>query len=726
MRSRHLLIVQLWIFTSFFFAELAHSAPPQSEFDTYIAPLLATHCLECHSSTHAEGGLDLSTKKAATEGGDSGVVFDASDWQSGLLWQFVESDEMPKDRPALSREEKEQLKRWLESGGGWTSPRIDPMAYSSERRAGYDWWSLQPVSNPQLPSVKTGSWPKNEIDFFVLSKLEEHRLQPAPAADRRTLIRRLTFDLIGLPPRPEDVESFLRDKDDDAYERLVDRLLDSPNYGERWARHWLDVVRFGETQGYERNRIRENAWQYRDWVIRAFNQDLPYDKFVRMQIAGDVLDPDSFDALMATGYHVCGTWDQVGHKEGSQEMRKAARWDHIEDLVGTMGQAFLGLTTNCARCHDHKYDPISQQEYYQLAATLGGVTQQEKERGDIKNHADNSFNGTAHVIIPQQPPVYHVLLRGDYRKEGDVVQPRGLAALSSGGLEADFHLAADSPEAQRRVALANWLSDTTNPLTARVIVNRFWHYHFGRGIVDTPSDFGFSGGRPSHPEMLDWLANDFMRNGWKMKDLHRKMVLSATYRQASNVINPEARELDSENRWLWRANLRRLEGEAIRDASLFVSGQLNLKMCGPSFYDMKVKAGNNAEFTDSDDTFTEATNRRTIYRLWARSGNNPLLSAFDCPDPSVMTPIRTRTITPLQSMLLMNNSRMEKCGAHVAKRVQETTKDVDQQLVKVWDLLFCRTPSEAELKMARKFTDVYGLEQLCLVLLNSNEFIYVN
>ena len=362
--------------------------------------------------------------------------------------------------------------------------------------------------------ARRAAGPRNDIDRFVLARLEARGLHPAPEADRRTLIRRLSFDLIGLPPEPGDVERFVADTAADAYERLVDRLLASPHYGERWGRHWLDVVRFGESEGFERNHVRDNAWRYRDWVVQAFNRDLPYDEFVRQQIAGDVLHPNDLGALIATGYHVCGTWDEVAHYEGSAEMQKATRFDELEDLVGTLGQTFLGLTINCARCHDHKFDPISQKEYYQVAALLGGVNQEKEERSKIALAAtagQPGFSGVAHVIVPRQPPPYAVLERGDYRKPGEVVSPAGLKALS--GLSADFGLAPDAPEARRREALARWLTDPRNPLTARVFVNRLWYHHFGQGLVETPSDFGFNGGRPSHPELLDYLASRFMEGG---------------------------------------------------------------------------------------------------------------------------------------------------------------------------------------------------------------------
>ena len=700
-------------------------------FDAEVAPILARHCLECHGRSLQKGKLALATESAALAGGASGPAIEPGKPDDSLLWMYVESDEMPRDRPPLSDAEKRRLRRWIAEGATWGTPEIDPFLVTTDRRAGYDWWSLQPLRRPEPPAVRDEGWVRNEIDRFILARLESHDLRPAPEADRRTLIRRLSFDLTGLPPEPEEVERFVADTDDRAYEKLVDRMLASPRYGERWARHWLDVVRFGESQGFERNHVRENAWRYRDWVIQAFNDDLPYDEFIRQQIAGDVLHPDDLDALIATGYHVCGTWDQVAHLEGSAEMQKATRYDELEDLVATLGQSFLGLTINCARCHDHKFDPISQKEYYQFAALLGGVTQEKEERSKIAlapTPGQPDFAGVAHVIIPRQPPVMALLERGDYRQPREVVSPAGLKALS--GLPGDFDLPPDAPEARRREALARWLSDPRNPLTSRVFVNRLWYHHFGQGIVETPSDFGFNGGRPSHPELLDYLASRVVEGGWKVKDLHRLIVTSAAYRQESRAHNDRAESLDSDNHLLWHANRRRLEGEAVRDAALAVAGALNPKVGGPSFVDVKLNkkgANTNHEFTDPTGEFSEAVNRRTIYRLWARSGNHPLLEALDCPDPSVMSPRRTRTITPIQALSLSNNVFMEKCAGRFADRLRrEVGDDVSRQIDRAWRLAFARLPSDRERQAAREFVARQGLEQLVLVLFNTNEFLFVN
>jgi hypothetical protein len=991
-------------------AEKNVGSSPGESFDRHVAPLLARRCLDCHNASANKGGLDLSHAAAARAGGDSGTAIEPGKPDASLLWERIAADEMPPKEP-LAAEEKALLREWIADGASWGSDPIDPFRFTTDKRAGYNWWSLQPVARPRPAQVRNVDWPRNPIDRFVLAKLEAAGLAPAHQANPRTLIRRLYFDLIGLPPTPEEVEKWTQrltfPASDEAYRELVDELLDSPHYGERWARHWLDVIRFGESQGFERNRIRENAWRYRDWVIQAFNRDLPFDEFVRRQVAGDVLYPDDLGAVLATGYLVCGTWDQVGHNEGSAEMQKGVRQDELEDIVGAVGQSFLGLTINCARCHDHKFDPISQREYYQMAALLGGVTQQEKERqgisarrssdayrdwansreaqrrelaalekslrekfgktgggnpidglqvlyvpadadgktlpdrsgvgqplnlsaggkpqfsssaptkkliaavkasreltveawltpakarqsgparivtlsqdtgqrnftlgqdggrfdfrlrttktdqnglpslaspdgkaaprkthvvftfdragearcyvdgkqtanrrvgGDFSNWNDKfrlalgdeltggrrwegelhfvaiyskalspeqiarnfrsqsrdvrsgeplevllakapdaqrsryaslrgelerlertrpaaPFDGVAHVVIPKQPPVYHVLARGDYRNPQQVVSPAGLQALSRGGLPADFDLRPDAPEAKRRIALADWLADPRNPLTPRVLVNRLWHYHFGRGIVETPSDFGFSGGRPSHPELLDWLAARFVAGGWKIKNMQRLIVTSAAYRQASNVSNAPAEKIDADNSLLWRANARRLDGEATRDAMLAVSGALNGKLGGPSYRDVAVKLGTNHEFTDPTGEFNDDVNRRTVYRLWARSGNNPLLESLDCPDPSVMLPRRSQTITPVQSLSLLNNRFVEQCAARLAQRTQrEAGGGAEQQIERLYRLTFGRRPKKPELELAHEFAKKRGLEQLCVVLLNTNEFLFV-
>ncbi|MCX7422489.1 MAG: DUF1549 domain-containing protein, partial [Planctomycetia bacterium] len=347
----------------------AADAPPVS-FDRDVAPLLARRCLDCHSGTDKKGGLDLSRLEAVTKGGESGAVIVSSKAAESLLWQRVRDGEMPPKKP-LPKEEVELLKRWIDAGAKWGTSPIDPFASSTGSRAGYDWWSLLPVVRSEVPDLKRQS--QHPIDRFIGKKLAEEGLTPSEMADRRTLIRRLSFDLIGLPPSPEQVAAFEKDNSPDAYNKLVDQSLDSPHFGERWARHWLDIVRYGESHGFERDKIRNNSWRYRDWLVKAFNRDLPYDEFVRLQLAGDVLHPEDPNAIIATGFLVAGAYDDVGQAQQSAAMRAVVRQDEMEDYVATVGETFLGLTVHCARCHDHKFDPISSRDYYRVAAALAGV-----------------------------------------------------------------------------------------------------------------------------------------------------------------------------------------------------------------------------------------------------------------------------------------------------------------------------------------------------------------
>jgi Protein of unknown function (DUF1553)/Protein of unknown function (DUF1549) len=648
---------------------------------------------------------------------------------------------------------------------------VNAMSAGDELRAGPDWWSLQPVRQVKVPPVGAGQTPINPIDHFIFDRLHKEGLAPSPEADRRILIRRLYFDLVGLPPEPHQVEAFVADSSDGAYERLVDRLLDSPQYGERWARHWLDIVRYGESQGFERNKFRPSAWKYRDFVVEAFNSDMPYDQFVRWQIAGDVLAPDDPLAVIASGFLALGPYDLTAYNNGTPDMRKFAREEELEGIVATVGQAFLGLTVNCARCHDHKFDPVTQREYYQFSAALGG-TYQGAERESVIDAGRQTVEkriealrheaalvaseerladalskpsltaqryrlqsvirlleaGPVHTTRPKQPGAWHIMSRGDYRKPGEVVAPGGVAAVA--GVSPDWQVSNDAPEAERRKALAGWITDPRNPLTARVIVNRLWGYHFGAGLVRTPSDFGFQGGTPSHPELLDWLAGQFVHpdNGpaWSLKRIQRLIVTSAVYRQSSRN-SPQATQVDADNRLLWRQTPRRLEAEAFRDAVLTVSGEIDVRMGGPGFRDFKhTSAGDNETYAVFDVVGGDF-NRRSLYRTCVRSGSSPLLDVLDCPDPSVTTPKRTVTSTPLQALSLLNNRFMEHCADRFAERLErESPGDMAGQVRRAYDLCFARRATEAEVAFGENFAAKHGLGQLCLVLLNTNEFSCVD
>jgi len=829
------------------FALSATAAPPaakRTQFDRDIAPLLAKRCLDCHSGTEPKGGLDLSQQKTAIKGGDSGKALVRGNAAKSLLWRRIRDNEMPPKKP-LPKAERELLQRWIDAGATWGTGRIDPFRFTTDSRAGYDWWTLQPVKCPPVPSVDSSfrthdPTPRNPVDAFILRKLKQLKLSPSPPADRLTLIRRLKYDLLGLPPTPDEIDAFLNDRSPNAYEKLVDRYLASPQYGERWARHWLDVARFGESQGFERDKLRGNSWRYRDWVVAAFNRDMPYDEFARLQIAGDVLRPGKPQAVVATGFLVAGPWDEVGQSQQSAAMKAVVRQDELEDYVSTVGQAFLGLTIHCARCHDHKFDPIRQEEYYRLTAALGGVRHGERNIGNLptRREADvrkaalqtrleslqkrlaavdsipvtaprpvgrvSNPSGTAsqnqrntdgletrptadrrrdalrfeiaqlqsqlvrwgemkaYAVAPKAPGKAYLLNRGNPADKVRVVKPGGVASLS--GVKAEFGLAADADDADRRAKLAAWIADRNNPLFARVIVNRLWHYHFGRGLVDTPSDFGFNGGRPSHPELLDWLAAELIgtrdsvgrifnpsdrgprrvqdsdglkirpteqRTAWSLKHIQRLIVTSATYRQSSRIPNPQStipnpQSVDAGNRFLWRMSPRRLEAEVVRDAMLQMSGRLNTGIGGPGFYDFTTFTSN-SQFYKMRDPAGYTFHRRSLYRTWVRSGRNRFLDVFDCPDPSTKTPKRAVTMTPVQSLALLNNSFVLRMSDRFAERIRrEVGNDVTKQVRRCWRIAYGRLPDETELRRTVPFAKEHGLPALCRVVFNSNEFLFAD
>ena len=494
-------------------------------------------------------------------------------------------------------------------------------------QADEDWWSLQALARPTLPEVHDKRWARSPIDAFVLAKLEANGLKPSEPPDRRTLIRRVTYDLHGLPPTPDEIDAFVGDTSTDAYEKLIDRLLASPRYGERWGRHWLDLVHYGDTHGYDKDKRRDHAWPYRDYVIKAFNEDKPYSRFIKEQLAGDLLYPDDAGGMVATGFIVAGPWDFVGQvelREGTVDKEKTRLLDR-DDMVSNTFSTFLSLTVHCARCHDHKFDPIPQKDYYRLQAVFAGIERGDrsyippekraekaeleekrkvllqgrqtlKEKGDKKSDeaqpkavADNDAALlaidkklqalpmiTAYAALPIAARPIYVLKRGDVEQRGDKVTARGLSCVK--GLDPNFK---DSDnEGSRRVALADWIAHRENPLTWRSVVNRIWQQHFGRALVDSPSDFGRNGSQPTHPELLDWLAVEFRDNGGSFKKLHRTILLSTTYRQAS-AYDPAFARIDADNRYLWRQNRVRLDAESVRDSLLAIVGssRVDLQAC---------------------------------------------------------------------------------------------------------------------------------------------------
>jgi mono/diheme cytochrome c family protein len=680
-----------------------------------VRPILS-RCLECHAGEDPTGGLDLTTRSAAIRGGESGPAIRPGDSAGSLVYRKVATGKMP-PKQRLRPEEVALVRRWIEAGAEWDTGLATPA--ESAGPAGL--WALRPLVRPGPPRVQAASHVLNPIDAFVLARLERAGLDPAPPADRVTLIRRATFDLLGLPPSPDEIDAFLADDSPAAYETLIDRLLASPHYGERWGRHWLDVARFCESNGFEHDRIRDHSWPYRDYVIGCLNADRPYEQFVREQIAGDVLEPATREGIIATGFLVGGPWDEANQIQKSVTMRQRAREEELEDMVAAVGQVFLGLTVNCARCHDHKFDPIRQRDYYRIKASLEGVLHGNRPLLSGRG-TDPKKSPTVYAACPQPPPPTFVLARGDVEKKGDRVSAGGLSAVRSPSPE--FGLAVDAPESIRRRKLAEWIADPVNPLLARVMVNRVWHYHFGTGLVATPNDLGRNGDPPSHPELLDWLASDFLAHGTRLKALHRRIMLSNTYRQSSKF-DAKGAAIDADARLLWRYPARRLEAEAIRDAMLQAAGRLNTQMAGPSYRPFTVTVFN-SNFYNLSDFAGPAYDRRTVYRININSAKDPLLETLDCPDPSIKTPRRAVTTTPLQALGLMNDPFVLRMARALADRVRsEAAGEAATQVDRMYRLALSRRPIGDERARAVDLVHEAGLESLAWTLFNSSEFLYL-
>ena len=978
-------------------AAIAAEPMAAEHFKTKVAPIFERRCLSCHNAADKKGGLSLETAETAKKGGENGDALAAGDPGSSYLLDLITPKngqaQMPQKADALKPDEIAAITTWIKQGAVWPAE----MKLAEAKVLNTDWWSLKPLVRPAVPAGAA-----HPVDAFVRAKLAEKGLQPSPEADRRTLIRRLSFDLLGLPPSPEEVDAFVADADPRAYEKLVDKLLASPQYGERWARHWLDVVHFGETHGYDKDQPRRNAWPYRDYVIRAFNNDKPYSRFVAEQIAGDVLYPDTADGYEALGFIAAGPWDLIGHAEVPESKLdgKIARHLDRDDMISNTINTFNSLTVQCAQCHNHKFDPISQDDYYSLQAVFAALdrsdqmydvdpavratrkdlaakqreletrqkTQQaeiaklvgkeladldqriktagkpagatppehgyhsgleasaDKEKwvqvdlGEAKsidkltyiachddfgnigagfgfplrfkiegcneptfktevvslvsqleadvvnpgttpqtaaiggktaryvrftatrlaNRVDSYIFALAELqvldregknlaagasvtaldsieapgrwrklnltdgIYPHATPgaadvaalkaqreklytekvsaelrdaaakveadlaavkaeqgklppgrvVYsgmivtgggafsgtgpfggkprpiHLLPRGDIKRPGAEVGPGALVALTHA--PARFDLSRDQPEGERRAALAKWIVDANNPLTWRSIVNRVWLYHFGRGIVDTPNDFGRMGQLPTHPELLDWLAVEFRDGGQSLKQLHRLLVTSATYKQssaaqsASDGAKPDV--IDADNRYYWRANRRRLEAEAIRDSILAASGKLDLTMGGPSFQDFVIEHPEHSphylyEKHNPDDP---KSHRRSVYRFLVRSQTQPFMTTLDCADPSMLVDKRNQTITPLQALTLLNNQLTVAMAKHFAARAEKAGTTSEAQVTAAFRYALGRSPTEAELPPLAKYAREHGLANACRAIFNLNEFVFVD
>jgi len=785
--------------------------------------ILQSRCVQCHGADKTSG-LDLRTRDGLLKGGSRGAAIKPGNHEESLLWRFIDGDEKPRMPlgDQLNDPDAEVIKAWIDKGAPWpnekkfpalTQTRAPEKQITDTQR---NYWAFRKPVKPPIPSVKNPAWIRNPIDAFVLAKLEEKGLAPSPRADKRTLIRRVTLDLTGLPPAIEEINAFLADNAPNAYEKVVKRLLSSPRYGERWAQHWLDVVRFGETHGFELDADRDQSWRYRDYVVKSLNEDKPYDRFLVEQVAGDEIDPDNFELRVATGFLRAGPQHVVA---GNQDVA-LNRQEWLTEVMFGIGNGVLGLTVGCARCHDHKFDPIPQADYYRLQAFFAGADnydfkrptkpqeaalaeavkahkaklkpiQEEiaaiekpykqrieaEKRAKLEPHYAQVLEKDAKLrndeekrlakdaqrmidvkwdeILPALTPAdrekraglrrqmhklnlyepeplpkalavadlmhptpsMHVLKGGDVHRLGDAVQPRFPSVMLPPG-EKDAPAAAavnpiersDFKSSGRRLALAKWLIEPGNPLTARVMVNRLWHYHFGRGIVATPNDFGRNGQQPTHPELLDWLADEFVAKGWSLKQMHEVMLLSNAYQQVSAVDDAKAK-IDPDNKLLWRMNRQRLDAEAIRDSVLSVAGTMTEQMGGPS-----IRVPLEPEVYDTIFTEGEPDNlwpvhpdsrqhaRRSLYLIRKRNVRLPLLVAYDSPDMMSSCGARSASIHALQSLTLMNSEFMLEQSRALAERLlRETAGGERAMITRLYELTLARKPQPVELKSSREF-----------------------
>jgi mono/diheme cytochrome c family protein len=706
-------------------SKLPLAATGKIDFDADIKPILAAHCVKCHGPTKQKGGLRLDNGTHAKEGGNSGPVIVAEKSGESTLIHAVAGIEPaapmpPGEGKRLSAAEIGKLRAWIDQGAKWGSAIavLDKDGKSNH-------WSFQPIKRPGVPQLKVR--PGNPIDAFVIAKLSGNGLSPAPEADRVTLIRRLSFDLTGLPPTPEDVDAFLKDTSPDAYEKVVDRLLASEHYGERWGRHWLDAARYADSDGYEKDTGRPFAWRYRDWVIAALNADVPFDRFTTEQLAGDLLPNATPEQKIATGFHR----NTLTNKEGgvdAEEFRVAA----VIDRVNTTGKVWLGLTVGCAQCHDHKYDPISQREFYQLlaffnsdrevdiAAPLPGEAERLKkeqaafdaEKAKLQAAIDEAKEKplpdterkkreaalAAHLkkvpvgakaptlaLGPARPT--HVMIRGDFLRKGVEVKPGVPGALPKAS-------------AATRLDLARWIVSAENPLTARVTVNWVWAKYFGRGLVATAEDFGSQGEKPSHPELLDWLASEFVAQKWSLKALHKLIVTSATYKQSS-AVRTELVKRDPLNVLLARQQRLRFEAEILRDNALAASGLLNRTIGGPSIRPPQPSGVSELTYANSAkwvETTGPERYKRGLYIWFQRTSPYPMLTGFDAPDSNVCAVKRERSNTPLQALTLLNDAVFVEAAQALAKRVLTEQKDATdaERITRAFRLCLGRAPIEAE------------------------------
>jgi mono/diheme cytochrome c family protein len=713
--------------------------------------LLQANCSPCHGGRTRSGGLSLDSREDLLAGSNRGPAVKAGAPAESLLLQAIEQKgdlKMPPGR-RLTDEQIATIRTWIEQGMVWPEPVKD----QTQKKKGADHWSFQPPRAVSPPEVKTAGWDANPIDRFVAAKLEKENVRPSPEADRDTLLRRVSLDLTGLPPSPREIEAFRADTAPAAYEKVVNRLLASPHYGERWGRHWLDLARYADSDGYTLDEPRP-IWRYRDWVVQALNRDQPFDQFVIEQIAGDLLPNPTIDQLIATGFHRNTPINVEGGIDFEQYRNEA-----VADRVATTGAALLGLTLGCARCHDHKYDPISQREFYQIFAYFNSTDEitTEAERSDFrrpvlevptpeeekaladyrKNFAAQNAEFVNYVrtlaakpVVDGDPPKHrdarllelqdkmrtlrrqrpfvtstlimrelpqpresYIHLGGDFTRKGATVQPAAPAAIApklTGGNRLDF---------------ARWLVDRNNPLTARVTVNRVWQAYFGKGLVETEDDFGAMGSRPTHPELLDWLAVRFMEGGWSLKKIHRLIVTSAVYRQSSRV-RPDLEERDPGNTLLARQSRFRAEAEIIRDAALAASGLLNPALGGPGVYPPIASGGMQGTQVQKawPTAFGPDRYRRGLYTFRFRSPLHPALGLFDTPDAAAACTRRVRSDSPLQALTLLNDTAFVEAARAFAGRILHEGGATDPSRIEFGFLAALgRKPSVAEADRLARF-----------------------
>jgi len=764
--------------------KLPPAAKGDVDFARDIKPILADKCVNCHGTAKQRGGLRLDNVADAMKGGDTGVVIKAKDVAGSRLLHVVAGIDKeikvmpPAPKKKLADDEIGKLRAWIEQGAAW--PKDVVITTTETTRSNH--WAYQPIKRPAPPSV-TANWTRhNVIDTFVQARLETEKIAPAPEADRVTLIRRLSLDLLGLPPTPAEVDEFVRDTQAGAYERLVDRLLASPHFGERWARHWLDLARYADSDGFEKDTGRPYAWRFRNWVIEALNKDLPFDQFTIEQLAGDLLPNATVEQKIATGFHR----NTLTNREGGVDQEQF-RVEAVVDRVNTTSKVWLGQTVACAQCHDHKYDPISQREYYQLFAFFnsdvekdipaplpgeeeiyktklasheqkkkdlqgavdkykreelpGAQTKWEnelklpelralpegirtilladpakrsdKQKTDLAAHyakGDKQLAALTKAVTDHDKAApkltqaqtltlggkraTHVMIRGDFLRKGVEVSPATMGALPPLGKT-------DKPT---RLDLAHWLVDPANPLTARVTMNWIWHKYFGRGLVSTLEDFGTQGEKPSHPELLDWLASEFMREKWSMKAMHKTIVMSATYRQSSKA-RPELANRDAVNVLLARQTRTRLEAEVIRDNALAASGLMTKTVGGPSVRPPQPAGISELTYAGSA-RWVEAVGpdryRRGLYTWFQRTSPYPMLMTFDAPDGNVSCVRRERSNTPLQALTLLNDTVFVECAQAFGKRIVEEKTDTKERLKHAFQLCVAREPSAMELERLGK------------------------